>query len=101
LAEKSTMLASCPSGKAALTKASSRGQVSTFTDRALGQSAYSRPPRQAKDFSLALAKGDPDEVGVIRGAARQVLEMILPGKDWQRSGRRQDVLRPAVRLFAQ
>jgi pyruvate dehydrogenase (quinone) len=37
--------------------------------------------QQAKNFSLALAKGDPDEVGVIRGAARQVLETILPGKD--------------------
>ena len=29
---------------------------------------------------LALVKGDPDEVGVIRGTARQVLETILPGK---------------------
>lgn len=43
------------------------------------------PPRitleQAKNFSMALAKGDPNEVGVIRGAARQVLEtIILPGK---------------------
>ena len=28
---------------------------------------------QAKEFSIALVKGDPDEVGVIRGAARQVL----------------------------
>ena len=37
--------------------------------------------QQAKNFSIALAKGDPDEVGVIRGAARQVLESILPGKD--------------------
>jgi pyruvate dehydrogenase (quinone) len=37
--------------------------------------------QQAKNFSIALAKGDPDEVGVIRGAARQVLETILPGKD--------------------
>ena len=36
--------------------------------------------QQAKNFSLALAKGDPDEVGMIRGAARQVLETILPGK---------------------
>jgi pyruvate dehydrogenase (quinone) len=33
---------------------------------------------QAKDFSIALAKGDPDEGGVIRGTARQVLESILP-----------------------
>jgi pyruvate dehydrogenase (quinone) len=37
--------------------------------------------QQAKNFSLALAKGDPNESGVIRGAARQVLETILPGKD--------------------
>ncbi|MHC2334568.1 thiamine pyrophosphate-requiring protein [Bradyrhizobium sp. USDA 4454] len=36
---------------------------------------------QAKNFSIALAKGDPNEVGAIRGAARQVLETILPGKD--------------------
>jgi pyruvate dehydrogenase (quinone) len=37
--------------------------------------------QQAKNFSIALAKGDPDEVGVIRGTARQVLESILPGKE--------------------
>ena len=37
--------------------------------------------QQARNFSIALAKGDPDEVGVIRGAARQVLETILPGKE--------------------
>jgi pyruvate dehydrogenase (quinone) len=37
--------------------------------------------QQAKNFSIALAKGDPDEVGVIRGAARQALETIFPGKD--------------------
>jgi pyruvate dehydrogenase (quinone) len=37
--------------------------------------------QQAKNFSLALAKGDSNEAGVIRGAARQVLETILPGKD--------------------
>jgi pyruvate dehydrogenase (quinone) len=36
--------------------------------------------QQAKNFSVALAKGDPDEVGLIRGAARQVLESILPDK---------------------
>ncbi|QPF83818.1 thiamine pyrophosphate-requiring protein [Bradyrhizobium genosp. L] len=36
---------------------------------------------QAKNFSIALAKGDPNEIGVIRGAARQVLETILPGKE--------------------
>jgi pyruvate dehydrogenase (quinone) len=27
------------------------------------------------------AKGDPNEIGVIKGAARQVLETILPGKE--------------------
>jgi pyruvate dehydrogenase (quinone) len=37
--------------------------------------------QQAKNFSLALMKGDPNESGVIKGAARQVLEKILPGKD--------------------
>jgi len=36
--------------------------------------------QQAKNFAIALAKGDPDEVGVIRGTARQVLEAILPDK---------------------
>jgi pyruvate dehydrogenase (quinone) len=40
-------------------------------------SRFNRP----KNFSIALAKGDPDEVGVIRGTARQVLETILPGKE--------------------
>ncbi|WP_370191618.1 thiamine pyrophosphate-requiring protein [Bradyrhizobium elkanii] len=37
--------------------------------------------QQAKNFSLALLKGDPNEGGVIRGAARQVLESILPGRE--------------------
>ncbi|MBR0838630.1 thiamine pyrophosphate-requiring protein [Bradyrhizobium liaoningense] len=37
--------------------------------------------QQAKNFSLALIKGDPNESGVIEGAARQVLESILPGKE--------------------
>lgn len=37
--------------------------------------------QQARNFSIALAKGDPDEVGMIRGAARQVLESILPDRD--------------------
>ena len=37
--------------------------------------------QQAKNFSLALMKGDPNEGSVIRGAARQVLESILPGRD--------------------
>ncbi|MGY3293464.1 pyruvate dehydrogenase (quinone) [Bradyrhizobium sp. LM3.6] len=36
--------------------------------------------QQAKNFSLALMKGDPNESGVIKGAARQILEKILPGK---------------------
>jgi len=35
---------------------------------------------QAKNFISALVKGDPDEVGILRGTARQVLETILPGK---------------------
>jgi pyruvate dehydrogenase (quinone) len=35
---------------------------------------------QAKNFMAALVKGDPDEVGILRGTARQVLETILPGK---------------------
>ncbi len=37
--------------------------------------------QQAKNFTLALMKGDPDEESVIKGAARQVLESILPGKE--------------------
>ena len=37
--------------------------------------------QQAKNFSLALLKGDPNESSVIKGAARQVLETILPGKE--------------------
>ncbi|WP_439373891.1 thiamine pyrophosphate-requiring protein [Bradyrhizobium sp. DASA03120] len=37
--------------------------------------------QQAKNFSLALMKGDPNGSGVIKGAARQVLETILPGKE--------------------
>jgi pyruvate dehydrogenase (quinone) len=36
--------------------------------------------QQAKNLSVALAKGDPEEIGVISGVARQVLETILPGK---------------------
>lgn len=36
--------------------------------------------KQAKNFTLALMKGDPNESGMIKGAARQVLESILPGK---------------------
>lgn len=37
--------------------------------------------QRVKNFSLALLKGDPNEGGVIKGAARQVLEKILPGKE--------------------
>ncbi|UPK33648.1 thiamine pyrophosphate-requiring protein [Bradyrhizobium sp. 186] len=37
--------------------------------------------QQAKNFSLALMKGDPNESSVIKGAARQVLESILPGNE--------------------
>src|SRR3954452_18130944 len=37
--------------------------------------------QQAKNFSLALMKGDPNESGVIKGAARQVLAKILPGSE--------------------
>ncbi|WP_448033726.1 thiamine pyrophosphate-requiring protein [Bradyrhizobium liaoningense] len=36
--------------------------------------------QQAKNFSLALMKGDPSESGMIKGAARQMFESILPGK---------------------
>ncbi|MBV9560357.1 MAG: thiamine pyrophosphate-requiring protein [Bradyrhizobium sp.] len=36
---------------------------------------------QAKNFSIALAKGDPDGAGAIAGAARQVLDRILPGRE--------------------
>ena len=35
---------------------------------------------QAKHLAQALLKGDPDEVGLIKGAARQVLSSILPGQ---------------------
>lgn len=37
--------------------------------------------QQAKNFARVLIKGDPNESGVIKGAARQVLESILPGKE--------------------
>lgn len=36
--------------------------------------------KQAKNFTLALMKGDPNESGMIKGAARQVLESVMPGK---------------------
>ena len=35
--------------------------------------------KQALQFSKTLLKGDPNEVGVIKGTARQVLHAILPG----------------------
>jgi pyruvate dehydrogenase (quinone) len=37
--------------------------------------------QQAKNFTMALLKGDANESGVIKGAARQVLGSILPSKD--------------------
>ena len=37
--------------------------------------------KQAKNFSTALLKGDPDENATITGAVKQVLEGILPHKD--------------------
>jgi pyruvate dehydrogenase (quinone) len=37
--------------------------------------------QQAVNFSKALAQGDPDEAGVIRQTARQVMSRILPGRD--------------------
>jgi len=36
--------------------------------------------QQAKNFTAALVKGDPNETSVIAGAARQVFETILPNK---------------------
>ena len=36
---------------------------------------------QAKKFTSTLLKGDPDEVGVIRGTARQLLSAVLPTKE--------------------
>ncbi|HLG82604.1 MAG TPA: thiamine pyrophosphate-requiring protein [Bradyrhizobium sp.] len=36
--------------------------------------------QQAKHFSEAMLKGDPDEAGVLKGTARQVFEAILPSK---------------------
>ena len=35
--------------------------------------------KQAGNFAKALAKGDPNEGGVVAGAVRQVLAAILPG----------------------
>jgi pyruvate dehydrogenase (quinone) len=35
---------------------------------------------QVKNLTTALVKGDPNEVGVIRGTVRQVLSSVLPGK---------------------
>jgi pyruvate dehydrogenase (quinone) len=36
--------------------------------------------KQAKNFTHALLKGDPRELGVIRGTARQLLSRFLPGR---------------------
>jgi pyruvate dehydrogenase (quinone) len=36
--------------------------------------------KQAKNFAHALMKGDPHEIGVIRGTARQLLSKFLPGR---------------------
>lgn len=36
---------------------------------------------EAKKFTTTLLKGDPEEAGVITGAARQVLSAVLPKKD--------------------
>lgn len=36
--------------------------------------------KDAKNLMTTLAKGDPDESGVIVGAAKQVLAKILPGE---------------------
>ena len=35
---------------------------------------------EAKKFTSTLFKGDPDEGGMVRGAARQLLSKVLPGK---------------------
>ena len=35
--------------------------------------------KDAKNFTSTLLKGDPDEGGMIRGAARQFLSSVLPG----------------------
>jgi len=37
--------------------------------------------QQAKHFTEAMLKGDPDEASVLKGTARQVFEAILPGKE--------------------
>ena len=36
---------------------------------------------EAKKFTSTLLKGDPDEGGMVRGAARQLLNKVLPGKE--------------------
>jgi pyruvate dehydrogenase (quinone) len=36
---------------------------------------------QVKNLTATLAKGDPEEAGVIRGTVNQVLSSIMPGKD--------------------
>jgi pyruvate dehydrogenase (quinone) len=37
--------------------------------------------QQARNFTMALMKGDPNESGMIKGTARQLLESILPGQE--------------------
>jgi pyruvate dehydrogenase (quinone) len=37
--------------------------------------------QQARNFMMALAKGDPDRTSILRGAARHVLEAVLPARD--------------------
>ncbi len=37
--------------------------------------------KDAKAFTETLLKGDPNEAGIIRGTAREVLASILPGRD--------------------
>ncbi len=37
--------------------------------------------KQIKNMATTLAKGDPNETGVIRGTVRQVLGAVLPGRD--------------------
>ena len=34
---------------------------------------------QARHFTQSLVKGDPDDAGLIKGTARQILSAILPG----------------------
>jgi hypothetical protein len=74
-------------------KASSPAQVRHLIDRAarialsrrtvmiIPNDLCRRTSRSSRQMSIALTKDDPDEAGVIRGVARQVLETVLPGKE--------------------